>query len=264
MKEKLLKFGFEIEGEFTRGLRTKIADMGIGDIKGDGSVQKCYQINGEQLAFHKKWKDKEHITSEFASVPFVVPSKLRMNEFFKTLQKEYELGNYHWNESAGFHIHTSFEPKIPMSIFSLRFSSYFLDKLAEKFPSEFNSRRNNRYCKVKIGVADLVRKYSSYGGHNSFDRYKAINFIPAMQRHGTVEFRIFPANEPKKMKEYLDFTFKTIQDFLETEADKLNFRKNCYVDSNNKPVEYINEEVSGNEVGIINEVFPDSSKKQYV
>ncbi len=226
MKTKLVKFGFEIEGEYSEDFRALLQLSRLGDIKGDGSVHLCQNIVGfSPCKFPKGVKPKTLYPREFASVAFPISSMKPVKDLFRQYQEAYERGEYHWNSSAGFHVHTSYEPQMPFEIFSTRFHKFFLDKLKQIFPEEYEARKDNRFCRTRLTSRELIRgRY--------INRYKAINFLPALSRHGTVEFRIFPTAEPKKMLEYLLFTLGTIQEYITGEAEKkLSVKRTLYIPS---------------------------------
>lgn len=232
MKTKLLKFGFEIEGEYSIPFKMKIASLHLGNIKGDGSVQRCNPGLGD-LKFHSKHNTPLD-TAEFASTAFSVTALKPAKNIFKLYQEAYENGEYHWNKSSGFHVHTSYEPKMPFDIFSMRFYNFFIGRMKEKYPNEYESRKSNRYCADNLKPKDLIRKQSRY------DRYKSLNFLPALERHGTAEFRIFPTAEPDKMLEYLLFILETINMYLEkSNKEKIKVVNNCYLKEEDSEVEEI-------------------------
>lgn len=94
----------------------------------------------------------------------------------------------------------------PFEVWSRQFNSYFLHKLEKQFPQVWESRKNNRYCKANKhrSDAEIAEPYS---------RYQAVNY-QAYGKHGTVEFRIFPADSAVNMRKYLEFTIETVQSFL--------------------------------------------------
>jgi hypothetical protein len=84
------------------------------------------------------------------------------------------------------------------------FYKWFMENLSKEFPEVIPARIKGTYCKA---VADDKEVY------RGTDRYRAINFQPALSRHGTIEFRIFPSNKPAIMMKYLQFTLEQIKIF---------------------------------------------------
>lgn len=199
MKTKISKFGIEIEGEFGEKILNQLS--AYGEIKTDGSVHHCRKLT-------KKHKNcYELSTMEFASKP--IKSLQAVKKIFELLEIAKNENKYHWNKSAGFHIHVSFKPKIPVEIISSQFNFFFHQELEKKFKTIIRIRGENEYC--RIGFADD----SEIAFTN--DRYKSINFMPSFKKHGTIEFRIFPSATPKTMYQYLKFTLSTIKKFLKKE-----------------------------------------------
>jgi hypothetical protein len=205
MKTKLRSFGFEIEGEFSEEFTHKLTR--IGTMKSDGSVHECDRGNEKEYEWHLRHDEPELNASEFNSKVFSysVMGIAAMKRLMNAFQEASENGEYHWNHTAGLHVHVGFNPKFPPEIFSAQFKNYFLHELELAFPEEFRARKDNRYCKSAIDLKEIAK-----GG----DRYRAINFWSAFSSHGTVEFRIFPTAEPKKMQEYIEFAIKKTAEFL--------------------------------------------------
>lgn len=196
MTDKIAKVGFEIEGEFHENILNKL--RGLGSIKTDGSLYSCCH----NLSLF-----------EFVSNPYSIKEISKVKNIFDLLTEARAQKQFHWNKSCGFHVHVSFNPKKPVQIFSEQFAGYFLDTLKATFPSTYNKRANNTYCRSSFSNSMIC--------HSNERRY-AINFNKAFRDHGTVEFRIFPAAYPKKMYLFLRFTVNTLQKFLEQEV-KANF-----------------------------------------
>ena len=215
MKTKIYKFGFEVEGEFSQNLQTALLASELGRIVSDCSVKRCGGSRQRKYHATNTWLD----TAEFVSKPILYGNqKVLVNKelitIFKILQKYYLRKEFHWNKSAGFHIHISFNPKVPVEIWSKEFNEYFFEKMKNEFKLAWNQRSNNNtYCRPTTDEAEIAL---------TGNRYYAINFSPAFVKHGTIEFRIFPAASPKAMRKYLSFTFKTIKDFLNNETHRLN------------------------------------------
>lgn len=200
MRTVILKLGYEIEGEFDPTFADNMKTEG--SIGGDGSVNTCPE--GHKFS-------EDFMTAEFKSKPTPIKKVESLTRILALFQQAYKLNAYHWNKSAGFHIHFSFKPKIPCELWSMQFQKYFHTELQKKFPEVLGLRRRNRYCKVVNSEEEIAF---------SDNRYKSINFLGAMKKHGTIEFRIFPADEPIKMQEYMLFTIKTIQKFLKIANEK--------------------------------------------
>lgn len=143
---------------------------------------------------------------EFASEPIERKHLRSTKKIFDMYQEAYKAGGFHWNNTCGFHVHVSFRPKRPPEIISKEFCDFFYEKMQEKFLGAFERRKNNRYCRATV--------YDDYL-YQSSDRYQGININPSLHKHGTVEFRIFPTSTPIRMWEFLKFTLKTIEQFLD-------------------------------------------------
>lgn len=195
MNTRIAKVGFEIEGEFTPELTSIMS--GKGEMKGDGSLRSCS---------HGEHNRKRLYCGEFNSVPYARRSTHSQRKIFDLLQAEYEQGNFHFNNTCGFHIHTSFRPKRPPELISSLFCHYFYVALKKEFPEVIKKREHNSFC--EFAYNDTIIAHPT-------DRHIAINYL-SLPKHGTVEFRIFPTDEPKSMYEYLKFTIHTIEDFEKT------------------------------------------------
>lgn len=218
MKTIINKFGFEIEGEFTNQVRNKLMKSGF--LHYDGSVYACKLNN----AFHLK-NDKIYFVNEFSSYPFDYKSHPRKSLIAaKTIFNLLEDNNYHWNSSAGFHIHISFEPKYPAEILSVEFAQFFSDELTKKIGA-LKMRRNNNYCRDIINLEEIAQLKR--------EKYRFINFGAALSEHGTIEFRIFPSAKPAKMYKFLLFTIKTINKFLKNDLE-IPFESEIDMSENNK------------------------------
>ena len=194
MRTRIKKFGFEIEGEFSREFSGEIAKYGV--MKGDGSVSNCPE------------RCQHLVTGEYNSYPILRTHKREAKNIFMKFQDAYKLKKYHFNKSAGFHIHVSFSPKLPPDIFSKSFNDFFHERLKTKYPNVIKKRQNNIYCRINT-LED--------GALDKLPRYSSINFQQAWLKHGTIEFRVFPANTPMMMYRYLLFTLRVINDFLKKE-----------------------------------------------
>jgi hypothetical protein len=209
MKAEIKKFGFEVEGEFSQNLMNKLQDRGYGKIATDGSLKQCpYPV---KVKYHSPTNELHNY--EFVSRPLLYSDakKKTATKIFNLLNVYYKKKEFHWNESAGFHVHLSFEPQIPVEVWSKEFAEFFKQKLQERFKLVYKKRKDEHYCEVKIDetvIGDLELR------SDSSERYCFINFTPAYKKHGTIEFRIFPANKPLTMKKYLKATFRIVEEFL--------------------------------------------------
>ena len=208
MRAQLYKFGYEIEGEFSSQLLSRLEKLGV--MKTDGSIHQCGN--------HNSYLE----LGEFNSKPAQLNphGRVKTKKLFEMLQREYKREKLHFNDSMGFHVHLSFKPTYPVELFSHEFVKYFLGKLKREYPDVWEDRATNKFCRVNIKEADITY------GH---DRYKAINLYPSFVTHKTIEFRIFPADTPEKMYEYLFFVIKSTKAFLRSDFSmkkELNLREN--------------------------------------
>lgn len=212
MKTKIAKFGFEIEGEFSDRLIRTLEELG--QIKGDGSVKKCSSFTHPDC--------RNLTTAEFITHPILLTATGRKEakNIFLVLNDARKRKEFHWNKSAGFHVHVSFSPKCPPEIFSPPFAIFFHQELERKFGTVIRVRGKNRFCKL-IRYKNTLKEVSEDIIGSRHDRYKSINFYNAYSRHGTIEFRIFPSAFPTRMYLFLLFTLKTIQKFLKEEEIKM-------------------------------------------
>ena len=201
---KLISFGFEIEGEMSSTCIHFLEKYGT--LHGDGSINFCDIPHNKELQLR-----------EFSSFVFLnnKTQKKNVENIFSGLQKLYDSGDFHFNETCGFHIHCGFEPKVPFEIFSVEFYEYFLNKLIDTYKEVYYKRGSNRYC--KIYSKDIIEKEKGQVEVDialETERYRGINFRPALESHGTIEFRLFPSDVPKTMYKYLEFTLQTITHFI--------------------------------------------------
>jgi len=193
-KSKIKHIGFEIEGEYDSGFERDIRDKVPGcQMKGDGSV--------------RVEKNRLLNAREFNS-PVLSRTSNKIKAIFGLYDKAYKENRFNFNDSCGFHIHVSFLPERPPEILSYLFYKTFIENLKNKFPHVIDKRLGNRFCS-KVANDEEVWK-----GH---DRYRAVNFAPALSRHGTIEFRIFPSDTPEMMQAYLDFTLNQIKAFINSD-----------------------------------------------
>lgn len=205
MRSELLKIGFEIEGEFHPDFMNEIVAIG-GVMKHDGSVR-CN---------HSGLQAKEYNSPV---IPLTREGLKLCDKIFATFKKARSLGQYYANDSAGFHIHTSYAPISPPELVSHLFYRTYMQNLQIAFPDVIPNRITGQYCKAVESDEEIWR-----GG----SRYRAINYQPALSRHGTIEFRIFPSNMPDIMEEYVHFTIKQIKEFLHDDH-QINFDTEIYL-----------------------------------
>ena len=207
MKTIIDRFGFEIEGEFSNGFSDDIRANNLGVMKGDGSVHACGSYDSGTTGYDKEAHGRASLSSgEFNSRPFYFGRMGEMEEAKKvldTFKAAAKAKRYHWNISAGMHVHVSFHPIKPPELYSLEFSQYFEKLLKQNFPVEYKLRKGNRFCGVIQDEQQIAKPR---------DRYRFINYTQS--NHKTIEFRFFPANEPEKMWGYLQFTLNAISEFL--------------------------------------------------
>lgn len=205
---KLLKFGFEIEGEWNGDTLSFLSEQG-GRTHGDGSIRMCPSMEHHS----KRTGDNVSTDAEYNSPVYGIEEIATAEAFFDGLQDRFEKGNYHWNKSMGFHVHVSFDPKRPPEMLSKEFTEFFRKQLTKKLPGILKSRGQNSFCKSG--------EYMDQEIYRPRDRYRMVNYA-SLDKHGTIEFRIFPSEEPKKMWKYLSFTLDTVQEFLETPLERLH------------------------------------------
>ncbi len=212
MTSRLLRFGFEIEGEFSPYTQARLSLEDNVDIDEDGSIRSCLevkprpQLSDSSTLAHTKLNLRECRFGIFNRGDDV-------SEYFKLLG--YWGKDFHANRSSGFHVHLSFDPKWPPELISSDFFLNFMAGVKREFPEEYKARNGNRYCKF-FGArkSDKVDE-EIYKGRQTYDRYRAIN-LASLSKHGTVEFRLWPSNRPAMMKKYLDFTLDFVQDYINT------------------------------------------------
>lgn len=215
--ERISRIGFELECEVSDAGRrnrkpiTDYAGLGV-QVGQDGSIRhcgdECYD-NGRQCV-------------EFRSNPYV--SLEKFDRFFKHIEALRKADLYHFNDSMGFHVHVSFTETetdsitTPKTIYSPAFVKFFNAKLKKELPEVYEKRGQNHFCAVAgIREGRTVLDRAVRGG-----RYQAVNFR-ALDGHGTVEFRIFPADTPEKLKAYLHFVEDTVNEFLSTDEGRVHY-----------------------------------------
>jgi hypothetical protein len=210
MKNKIVAFGFEIEGIFDD--KTIKSFKEVGKIKGDGSVEGCG--GGCKWCTNHLYEACEYNTNV---IPYTKAGSKESAKIMDLFHKTYKDGDFHFNKTTGFHIHMSFKEKIPKEIVSVQYHDFMVDRINKKYHELLSNRGrlNNRYCKAH----DKARLASSI--YRESDRYRNINFMPSLQRHGTVEFRWFPTCEPKVMASILSDVLKWTNQFLGKEIKEV-------------------------------------------
>lgn len=212
MQTKLVKIGFEIEGEFDnlahRWLSTK------GEMKGDGSLRSCSSSDHNE--------DIPLAVGEYNSPVYsATPTGLKtIKKFFDELDALQKSHRFHFNSTCGFHIHVSFN-QFPAECFSKQFVNFFLKALKTKQKRVIEKRSDNRFCQLRVPASEIENR-------NHGERYRFVNLWPAYQRHGTIEFRIYPTDDPKRMYRYIVFTLGQVRAFLKSNLKakskiKINF-----------------------------------------
>ena len=206
MKPKIDKIGFEVEAEFSQELSRELGRYG--SIKGDASTSLC---SGTATIRKHHSADVPLYAVEFVSRPITWDrnGRLKVQRIFNLIEKYRQKKEFHWNQTQGFHVHVSFKPKTPVDCWSLEFHDFFVKRFSLKFPTEYALRAHSRWCSVNTDLEELA-----FGRHGYSDRYKAVNFKPAFRKHGTIEFRVYPANRPDKLRGYVIFTTRIIKYFL--------------------------------------------------
>ena len=238
MKTQINKIGFEIEAEMSCSLSNELSI--VGEIKTDGSLYRCNSSERE-----KHHCDYEQLSClEYASRVFEYSEGglKKIDRVFEIFEKYYKMKEYHWNNTMGMHIHISFKPKIPVEIWSLQFSQYFMKRMKKEFPEAYRLRaKHNQYCVIEESKWNIAF---------SENRYVAINYVSALEKFGTIEFRIFPADKPMEMKNYLYFTIEAIEEFIEN-SDK-------YLDEKHKAV-FEDYEEKESELTLFKQDYPDDT-----
>lgn len=210
-KISISKIGFEIEGEWTDTLRAEVAHrFPAGDFVGDGSIQNCGQTRhaGKSLSKH-----------EFRSPAFPLKSwKQDTRPLFQLLDRAWDTGSFHNNESCGFHVHLSFSPRFVPELFSPQFVSYFARRAKKFYPDIFAERTAGRWCKPIVDLKEYSRESARY---DRSTRYRFINLWNAWKSHKTIEVRLWPGAKPSQLRAYLRFTIETIELFLAKPLHKL-------------------------------------------
>lgn len=194
MKTAIKKVGFEVEGEFTYGLRRVLSLHG--SFTEDGSIKFCSD--------NDKCRNKFDL-NEFNAIPVNINKLKELKKVFLLLKTVPNYKNYHYNDTMGFHVHLSFNTK-PVELFHEKFTQFFTDKLKTEYPEVWTERANNYYCKAENCLTNKKILCA--------DRYSAVNLFSSYAKHNTVEFRIFPANTGLRMFNWLVFTTQTVSEYL--------------------------------------------------
>src|SRR3990167_2995083 len=199
------KIGVEIECEV---LQEVIDDYreNFGQVKSDGSINCCRNSKCLVSFFYAR----ELVTRPIQLKVNGKPRKLFYQMFYR-LQKAYKNKQFHWNDTMGCHLHISFKPeKKPSILWSKKFYDYLCQFWRAEFSEMYLARRDNNYCEVKQTESKMF----------SFERYQALNFQSAYNKHKTLEIRIFNTTEPRIMKQYILKTIEAINLYL---ADPANY-----------------------------------------
>jgi hypothetical protein len=198
MKTKILKFGIELEAEYSTELAHNIALKYGWDIKDDGSIHTCSDC---------EYQDLHALETVSKPIEYTATNITAVKKLFDYLQTQYKNGKFHFNDSCGLHFHFSFTPQRPPELWCIEFANYFAKQIATRFPKAYKLRKDNHFCKFDLTQQDIANA-------KFYDRYKFVNLRPAFQRHKTLEIRAFPSDEPRKMKRYFLATLMAINDFL--------------------------------------------------
>ena len=208
---KIKGIGLEIEAEMSQRAYNYL--HGYGRLKEDVSIHLCGEADCriQKGRYLKELNSKVYRPSQITAI----------RKFFVGLHELWLNREFHYNDSMGFHIHISFEPKVPPEIYSAEFRQFFLKKLKQNQRKILKLRGNNYYCKTLEREENFAEDKLEYGDDmvESSNRYQFINFKSALESHGTIEFRIFPTDKPLKMFEYLVFTLEAIKEFLAQDVE---------------------------------------------
>lgn len=213
MKTKIKKYGIEIEGEFSDELTQKLNELELGRFVSDVSLYPC---NRPLSGLQPKGHSVQLHCLEYVTHPLICgseQSERNIEKIFSLLDTYHKKGHFHYNKTMGMHIHFSFEPKLPSEIWSIEFVRYFEKQVRRTFPGIYSTRTNGTYCKRLRDEKEVSQ------GTN---RYREINFRSAFNKHGTIEFRLFPADKPKRMRRFLNFTEDRLNGFIRKERVMLS------------------------------------------
>ena len=198
MRTKILKIGFEIEAEWNNNLQENTSFLSrLGTWTGDATIRRCYLQKCRTLTL-----------AEYRLNPLPYTNINTIKNLFSSLQKCYKKSNFHFNKSCGFHLHISFSPIKPPELMSYHFISYFNTEMARAFPKEYAARKENKFC------VPYQRTRAEIYNYAHANRYHAVNYN-SLQRHKTIELRIFRTTSPLKMFSFVLFSIETIENFLQ-------------------------------------------------
>lgn len=207
------KIGIEVEGEFTLELLGKLGTLPGCELVSDGSVRTCHELN-------------RSVSCPLDAEPVTGTRELRIGpvepdggweSIFMAMRN-----GYHWNRSAGLHVHLSFkdgerENVMAPSVFFSGFALWFRERLELEWPEVMAARGNNRYCQAGsgyvIGTSGPDRWDSTMFDSSEHSRYQFLNTL-AWRKHRTMEVRIWPSGRPEEMVRMVHWTVKTFQRWL--------------------------------------------------
>lgn len=204
-------------------LSHRFLELFKGSFHTDGSIDTCSKCRSKLRAV------------EYNSPVFKVEELPEITKVFEHLHTFVEKKEYHWNSSCGFHIHTGFGGVMPFELVSEDFYKFFERRMKRLLPEEYKKRASNNFCSFKPepnsyrpwreqarsteevfpSTASAFRAIILNGS-----RYHAINMLPSFHERKTIEFRIFPSEEPLKMLSYLQFTIDSITEFLDKDRKR--------------------------------------------
>lgn len=207
------KIGAELEFGTNYADKTILRNVKGTDITGDGSIHAKKATRAREILLQAtKIKDIDGLKQR------VLGLKKYVNET---------------NNSMGFHIHVSFKNHSDYAkIYNYNFYREFIKEYAKNFTTkEELSRLNNSYCSRYKSLKHFSNNTSQQVlSEYKSNRYFAVNYN-SYNIHNTIEFRIFPANNPERLIQYIDFTVNFIKDWLKKSRMKtslvynLNLRK---------------------------------------
>jgi hypothetical protein len=121
------------------------------------------------------------------------------------------------NRTMGLHIHVSFSDH---KFYDYLRTYHFVKLFQEAYKNKFRTKRergriHNDYCAFCNSNLTFSREQRRGCGN----RHRAINF-EAIQEHGTIEFRIFPAtHKSSKFKTYVNFLTDFIYHYINSMMD---------------------------------------------
>jgi hypothetical protein len=211
MESKIKAIGLEIEGEWSPNLQSELTSRYEIQWHDDGSVEHCYELRTREGLSCENLDTREGVTWP---IPYNQEGLEKIKDLFAYLHSSFQDGKaYHWNRSCGFHIHFSFTPKEPPELLSLAFADYLKEQIITKYPKVYELRKGISYCSFNPLLEKNIG--STAWGRLHSNRYHYLNTMVALREHGTIELRAFPADEPKKMKDYFDFSVNTINEFID-------------------------------------------------